>query len=159
MPGVEGHIENLWTGLLSFIEKLVVPDWTSLVNLLPILLVLGVIGPLATLGMVAWGWYFLRKPRAKVRYDENPVAAPLGEDGLPLFPKGLPYSPSSALVYASGRTRGDAGEDLAVICPMCGIGRDAAIDTCGNCGLVLKVQPRARVMAPIGPPPGGAAIA
>ena len=159
MQGVEGHLENLWTGLLNFIEKLVVPDWTSLINLLPIFLVLGVVGPLATLGMLAWGWYFLRKPRPKVRYDENPVPAPIGDDGQPIFPRGLPYSTATALIYPPGRIRGDGDEELSVICPMCGIGRSAAIDTCGNCGLVLKVEPRARVLAPIGPPPGGAAIA
>ena len=26
---------------------------------------------------------------------------------------------------------------------MCGLGRQASIDTCTNCGLVLKVKPRA----------------
>lgn len=159
MPGVEGHVENLWTGLLQFIEKLVVPDWGALINLLPLFLVLGVIGPLLSLGMLAWGWYFLRKPRATVRYVEGPTQALRGEDGQPMFPRGLPYSASTALIYQPGRTRGDAGEDLSVICPMCGIGRAAHIDTCGGCGLVLKVEPRARLIAPIGPPPGGAAIA
>ena len=129
-----------------------VPDWTSLINLLPILLVLGVIGPLASLGMLAWGWYFLRKPRAKVRYDENPIAAPLAEDGQPLFPKGLPYSTATALIYQSGRIRGDAGEDLSVICPMCGIGRDAAIDTCGE----LRPRPEGPAEGP-GPCADGAA--
>ena len=34
-------------------------------------------------------------------------------------------------------------DELAVACPMCGLGRPAIIDTCTNCGLVLKVKPRA----------------
>ena len=109
MFGVEEHIENLWTGLLSFIEKLVVPDWGSLIDLLPIFLVLGVIGPLVTLGVLFWGWYFIRKPRTRVRFEEGPTPAPLGPDGAPLFPKGLPYSPITGLVYPPGRKRGDDG--------------------------------------------------
>jgi hypothetical protein len=158
-PVVEQHIEELWSGLLSFIEKLVVPDWGSLIDLLPILLVLGVIGPLVTLGVLFWGWYFIRKPRTRVRYEEGATLAPMGADGAPIFPRGLPYSPISGLVYPPGITRGNDGEDLSVICPMCEIGRDAALDTCANCGLVLKVERRPRVIAPAAPPPGGAAIA
>jgi hypothetical protein len=159
VPGVEDQIQNLWNGLIGFLEKLVVPDWGALVDLLPIFLVLGVIGPLATLAVLFWGWYFIRKPRTRVRYEDGPTPAPLGPDGAPIFPRGLPYSPISGLVYPPGRKRGDEDEELSVICPMCDIGRDAAVDTCGNCGLVLKVEQRPRVIAPIAPPPGGAAIA
>ena len=157
---IADHLSQLWTQLLTVIEKLVVPDWTSLVNLLPILLVLGVIGPLATLGMLVWTWYFLRKPRLKVRYEEGPTALPTGADGQPEPPRGLPFSLATGLVYPPGTNTGDAGEELSVICPMCGIGRDAAIDTCSNCGLVLKVEKRVRVVAAApAPPPGGSAIA
>ena len=47
-----------------------------------------------------------------------------------------------------------------MICPMCGLGRAAVVDTCANCGLVLKVKPRAvAVRASAGPKPGGAAVA
>ena len=47
-----------------------------------------------------------------------------------------------------------------MICPMCGLGRPAAIDTCTNCGLVLKVKPRpVPVVRSSGPKPGGAAVA
>jgi hypothetical protein len=159
VPGIEEHVENLWTGLLGFLEKLVVPDWSGLVDLLPIVLVLFVIGPIVTLGVLFWGWYFIRKPRTRIRYDENPMPAQIGSDGQPIFPRGLPYSSSTAIVYPPGTKRGDGGEELSVICPMCGIGRDAALDTCGNCGLVLKVEKQLRVVAAAGPPPGGAALA
>jgi predicted RNA-binding Zn-ribbon protein involved in translation (DUF1610 family) len=51
-------------------------------------------------------------------------------------------------------------DELAVICPMCGLGRAAIIDTCTSCGLVLKVKPRAvAVRTTPGPKPGGAAAA
>ena len=47
-----------------------------------------------------------------------------------------------------------------MICPMCDLGRAAVVDTCSNCGLVLKVVPRAvAVRASAGPKPGGAAVA
>ena len=47
-----------------------------------------------------------------------------------------------------------------MICPMCGLGRSALIDTCTNCGLVLKVKTRAvAVRTTAGPKPGGAAAA
>ena len=40
---------------------------------------------------------------------------------------------------------------------MCGLGRSALVDTCTNCGLVLKVKPRAIAVRPTaGPKPGGA---
>jgi hypothetical protein len=43
---------------------------------------------------------------------------------------------------------------------MCGLGRSALLDTCSNCGLVLKVKSRS-VVVPVatGPKPGGAAAA
>ena len=119
-----------------------------------------VIGPLVTLGVLFWGWYFIRKPRTRVSYDESPTPAQIGSDGQPIFPRGLPYSSSTATIYPPGTKRGDAGEELSVICPMCGLGRSALIDTCTDCGLVLKVKSRAVVVhsAP-GPRPGGAAVA
>ena len=43
---------------------------------------------------------------------------------------------------------------------MCGLGRLAAIDTCTNCGLVLKVKAKpVPVPTTSGPRPGGAAVA
>jgi hypothetical protein len=157
---IPDHISQVWTQILQFVEKLVSPDWGALVGLLPLMIVLGVIGPLLSLGALIWAYYFVRKPRPKVRYEEGPRAAPLDDAGNPVFPPGEPYCPRDALIYPSGTTRCDQDDtELAVICPMCGIGRTAAITTCGNCGLVLKVESRNRVMRPAGPPPGGAAIA
>src|SRR5207249_10584669 len=130
------------------------------INLLPIFLVLGVLGPLFSLVALVWGWYFVSKPRTSVRLEEGPRLAPLDESGSPIFPVGEPYCLRDRLIYPFGSTRcPEDGSDLSVICPMCGVGRDAAIGTCGNCGLVLKVQQRARVVRSAGPPPGGAAVA
>jgi len=46
-----------------------------------------------------------------------------------------------------------------VTCPMCGVGREADIDTCGNCGLILKIETRAVAIRRGRPKPGGAAVA
>ena len=42
---------------------------------------------------------------------------------------------------------------------MCGVGRNAEIDTCGNCGLVLKIETRPLAVRRGRPKPGGAAVA
>ncbi len=36
-------------------------------------------------------YYFVRKPRTKVRFVEGPRPALIAADGLPLFPPGEPY--------------------------------------------------------------------
>lgn len=160
MSGIVQQLGNLWTQLLDVTSKLVIPDWGSLVGLLPIFLVIGVLGPLITLLALVWFVYVVRRPRTHVSFEEGPRQAPVGPDGRPEFPTGEPYCLAHALVYPSGATRCPIdGELLSVICPKCGLGRPADIDTCGNCGLVLKVVPRARVLRPAGPPPGGAAAA
>lgn len=154
-------LQSGWNSLLDFLTKLVVPDWGSLVNLLPIFLVIGVLGPAITIGMLLWLYYFVSKPRTGVTYDDDgPHPARVDADGRPIFPVGEPYCSRHARVFPSGATRCDIDDQLlAVVCPKCGSGRAAEITTCGNCGLVLKIAPRARVLRPSGPPPGGAAAA
>jgi hypothetical protein len=154
------HVDQLWNQLLGAAGSLVSPDWGSVVNLLPLLLVIGVLGPVLTIMLFVWFIYFVRAPRTRVRIDEGPRQAPLDDAGRPDYPAGLPYCPRDQLVYPSGTTTCDVcHDDLLVRCPMCGIGRLAGITTCGNCGLVLRVEPRARVLRPAGPPPGGASAA
>lgn len=153
------HLERIWQSLIDFTASLVIPDWGALIALLPVFLVLFVFGPIVTILMLVWLIYFLRRPRSRVTFEEGPRAAALGPDGRPYFPPGEPYCPTDGLIYPFGATRCDNGHELAVICPKCGLGRSAEISTCGNCGLVLKVEPRARALVPAGPPPGGATIA
>ena len=157
---IPDHLSQLWSQVLQFVEKLVNPDWGALVGLMPLFIVLGLLGPLLSLVALVWTYYVVTKPRAKVRFEEGPRAATRDDSGRPVYPLGEPYCVHDALIYPPGTTRCDRDDTpLSVICPMCGIGREAAISTCGNCGLVLKVEPRTRVMRPSGPPPGGAAIA
>jgi hypothetical protein len=153
-------LQNLWTGLLDLLSKVVIPDWNSLVALLPVFLVIGVIGPIATILVLGWVVYQLTRPRTKVRFAEGPVAAPIGDDGKPIFPTAEPFCYRDGLVFPPGiQNCSSCGDDLSVICPKCGVARRVAIDTCGNCGLALRLEPRPRALVTSGPKPGGAAAA
>lgn len=154
-------LEQAWNGLLEFLTHIVIPDWSEVIELLPILVFLGIVGPLVTLVPLGILIYQARKPRVRTRIVEGPRAAAIGADGEPVFPPGLPYCRRDALIFASGTQHCDrCHDDLSVICPMCSLGRSAISDTCTNCGLVLKVKPQAVVVrASSGPKPGGAAVA
>jgi len=155
-------LNQIWDTILQVTSLFVIPDWGALIDLLPIFIFLGVVGPLMTLLPLGILVYQLRKPRVKVEFVEGPRLAEIGADGQPIFPPGLPFCRRDGLIFASGTTHCDQdGAELAVICPMCGLGRAAVIDTCSNCGLVLKVKPRAVAVrrAASGPKPGGAAVA
>ncbi len=110
--------------------------------------------------LLAWLGYGVTKPRTKVNYVEGVRTAPLNYLGEPIFPAGEPYCPVDGFIYPFGTTRCDRDKTpLSVRCPKCELVREASIDTCGNCGLVLKIAPRALIVATDGPPPGGAAAA
>jgi hypothetical protein len=161
MPAVSdvaGGLGQVWTQILDFLSKIVSPDWGALVNLLPVFL-----APLVVLFLAgfagAWLVYGLRKPRARLRYVEGPRPADRDETGDLLFPPGYPFDAAAGLVYPPGATRSDRGAPLAVACPMCRVERSAEISTCGNCGLVLRIAVPVPLARPVGPPPGGAAVA
>lgn len=151
-------LQQAWTGFLGLVEKIVSPDWGGLVLLIPL-----AIAPLALLYLGAsaglWTVYGIRKPRPRVRWEEGPRSLELDAGGTPVPPVGLPFSLRTGLVYPPGSARTDDGEELAVICPMCRVERQAQVPTCGNCGLVLNVRQAMTVARPAGPPPGGAALA
>jgi len=154
-------LEGIWNQILEITSLFVMPDWGGLIGLLPILIVLGLVAPFLTFLALGTAIYLARKPRVRVAFEEGPRIAEIGPGGEPVFPVGLPYCRRDALIYPSGTHRCDRCRDhLAVTCPMCGLGRSALVDTCSNCGLVLKVKSRAVVVAATpGPKPGGAAAA
>jgi hypothetical protein len=153
-------LNDIWTTILEVTALFVIPDWNSVIAMLPVLILVGVVGPFLTFTMLGALIYLIRKPRVKVTFEEGPQVAEVGADGNPIFPPGLPHCRRHSLIYPSGLVRCEQdGELLAVSCPMCGLGRDAAIDTCSNCGLVLKVKSRAIAVRTTGPRPGGAAAA
>ena len=154
------QIQQLWSGLLGFISKLVIPDWPGLIQLLPVFVVIGVVGPLLSLALLAWLGYGATRPRTKVTYVEGTRVAPRDHLGRPIVPAGEPYCPVDGLIYPFGTQRCDRDRtNLLVRCPKCDVIRDAGMSTCGNCGLTLNLKPRAMIVVTDGPPPGGAAVA
>jgi hypothetical protein len=154
------QISHLWSDLLGFISKLVIPDWPGLILLLPVFVLIGVVGPLLSLAVLAWLGYGVTKPRVKVHYDEGTKVAPRDHLGRPIVPAGEPYCPADGLIYSMGTLRCDIDKtNLLIRCPKCEVVRGAGVSTCGNCGLTLDLRPRAMIVATDGPPPGGAAIA
>jgi hypothetical protein len=153
-------LQAFWQSILDVTTKIVIPDWTSLVNLLPVFLVIGVLGPLLSLIALVWVIYFLGKPRGPLPAQPQPHQAPLDEGGRPIFPRGEPFCYRDGLIYPANTTRCEVcGDNLSVRCPKCDVTRSAAISTCGNCGLELKFHPQALVAQRFEPPPGGSAAA
>jgi hypothetical protein len=153
-------IGQLFQTIIDFLQPILLPDWRALIDLLPVLLVIGVVGPIMSLLFFGWFVYFVAKPRSRVPYVEPAPRRAEMVDGGPVYPPGEPYCRHDRLVYPPGATRCDAcGRDLAVFCPKCGTGRQAFVDTCGTCGLVLRIDRTIPALRPAGPPPGGAAAA
>jgi hypothetical protein len=151
--------QQLWQGIISFLTPYIIPDWGELVGLMPIILLIGLVAPIVSLLALGWILYVVRAPRAKVSLEVAPVRAQL-VDGRPDYPAGEPYCPVDQLIFPFGTVTCDTcRRDLLIRCPNCSTGRLALTSTCGNCGLVLKIENRARALRPAGPPPGGAAAA
>ena len=153
-----------WTYFLTWLTTVIVPNWTELVNMLPFWVVLGIAGPIVSLIVLAWVWHFLRKPRARIEKGQPAgVPAPLGADGLPMFPANVPYCLEHSIIYPSTDVRCAVdGTDLSVRCPVDGTVRDASIQTCSGCGtrFVLGASSvPALIVRHAGPPEGGAAVA
>jgi len=153
-----------WTYFLTWLTTIIVPNWTQLVSMFPLWIVLGVAAPILTLIVLAWVWHFLRKPRARIETGQpEGIAAPLGADGLPVFPPNVPYCLEHSIIYPSTRVRCEIDStDLSVRCPVDGTVRDASIQTCSGCGtrFVLGASSTsALVVRHAGPPEGGAAVA
>ena len=79
---------------------------------------------------------------------------PVPDDQLPVeLPKVAEFTGRGDSPLAS------IAEFVNVTCPKCGTGRQAYVDTCGTCGLVLRIDRTVPALRPVGPPPGGAAVA
>lgn len=153
-------IGQLFQHVIDFLTPILIPDWKALIDLLPFFLVIGVVGPLLSLLILGWVIYILGKPRSRIPYTDPVAHTAQIVDGSPVYPAGEPYCALDHLVYPAGSTRCDiCHRDLAVACPKCGTGRAAWIDTCGTCGLVLRIDRTVPALQPAGPPPGGAAAA
>lgn len=151
------QLNQIWNGIIELTSHFIIPEWGELIKLLPIFLLIGVVGPLLTLVVLFWLRYAVVKPRVKAGYAEARRLAPVGADGVPVFPVGEPYSLIEGMIYEPGATRSESGDALVVACPKCGLVRSAAVDTCGNCGLSFTLTKPTRTLRPASPPPGGRA--
>jgi hypothetical protein len=150
-------LEQLWTGLLDLMSRIVIPDWGAIIALLPVFLVIGVLGPIMSIVVLV---YSGRPPRPRPRFHEGALPAPIGADGKPVFPTAEPFCFRDGLIYPTGVQECDVcGDELSLICPKCRVAREVSIAACGNCGLALRLEPRPRALVSAGPPSGGAAAA
>jgi ribosomal protein S27AE len=157
---ISDQLQQMWSDLLAWLSTIIIPDWSSIIALLPLLLLIGLVGPLLTLAVLAWLGYLATKPRTKVDFVEGRRYAPMDANGKPIPPVAEPYCPVDGLIYDIGETRCDLDKTvLQIQCPRCDVVRDADQQACGNCGLIVKVDRRVLVSATDGPPPGGAAAA
>jgi hypothetical protein len=154
---------DAWTQILDALNKIVSPDWGTVIAVLPILGIIGLLGPVLTLLALAWFRYMLIRKRGHVRLAEVVVrAAERDATGAPIVPASVPYCPRDALLYGPRETRcRSCHEGLLVRCPVDGTVRVATRQVCASCGTryVLGSLPALTAPPSAGPPAGGAAAA
>jgi hypothetical protein len=153
-----------WTAFLTWLQSIIIPDWGGLIALLPILIIIGVIGPALTLIAAYWVYVLATNRRGKVRIAEpEPAEVPQLADGTYDYPTNVPYCPTHNLMYpATARECNIDGEELQVRCPVDGSVRVATQQLCRTCGTRFQLG---AALSPVvvtrrgTPPAGGAAVA
>lgn len=153
-----------WTAFLQWLQTIIIPDWNGLIQLLPILIVLGVIGPALSLLVLYWIYVLATNRRGKVHTDDpGPMPATQLADGSYDYPANEPYCPTHHLIYpAALRACPIDSEELQVRCPVDGSIRVASQQLCRTCGTRFQLG---AAVTPIvvsrrgAPPAGGAAVA
>ena len=120
------QLNELWNSLITFTEQFVIPAWEELVDLLPVFLLIGVVGPILTLLVIFW-----------IRYLDPQAAREGGLRG-PAPPGGArrrrrPGLPGRRAVLALGADDLRAGghplrhpaRRSSSSCPKCGLVRTA----------------------------------
>ena len=154
-----------WTAFLQWLSTIIIPDWNGLIELLPILIILGVIGPALTLLVLYW-IYVLRHKPARQGALRRPAADRLAAnaDGTYTYPPNAPYCPTHHLIYPADRprVRRSTATTCSVRCPVDDTVRVAGQQLCRTCGTRYQLGAS---LAPIvvrrrgTPPAGGAAVA
>ena len=80
----------------------VIPDWSTVISLLPILIFLGVVGPLITFTMLGILVYQARKPRVSVKIVEGPAGRRARRRRRAGLPAGPPFCRRDRLIYPTG---------------------------------------------------------
>lgn len=152
-----------WTAFLNWLQTILVPDWNGLINLLPVLLIVGVVGPGLSFLALYWVYVRLKTKRGKVKIDEpTPELALKAADGTPIYPPNVPYCPTHGLIYpATKRACEIDREELMVRCPVDDTVRVAAQELCRTCGTryLLGASLAPVVIRSHGRPPAGGAAA
>jgi hypothetical protein len=153
-----------WTSFLDWLTTVLVPSWGELISLLPYVLLGTIVGPMLTLIVLMWAWYFIKRRRGRVRHGTlQPAPAMVDAEGTPIYPVNVPYCEQHALVFPPrARHCSVDGDPLSVACPVDGTVRNAEIETCSGCGTRFKLGAKSTgsaVLSSDGPPEGGAAIA
>lgn len=155
---------DAWGTFLEWLATIIIPDWNGLIHLLPILVILGLTGPILSLLVLYWLYHAFIDRRGRVHIAElEPVPAAHRADGTPIFPANMPYCIEHELIYpATARTCGIDGAELTVRCPVDDTARTAGQQLCRVCGTRYQLGAS---LAPVAvrrdrrPPEGGAAIA
>lgn len=153
-----------WTAFLQWLSTILIPDWNGLIGLLPILLILGVVGPGLTLLALYWIYVRLLERRGKVRFDDpQPTLIAANADGNYAYPANSPYCPTHHLVYPPTARECEIDRaDLLVRCPVDDTVRPAGQQLCRSCGTRYQLGAS---LSPVvvrrrgSPPAGGAAVA
>ena len=65
-------LNQMWNQILNLLQQVIIPDWGSLIALLPLALLALLLGPMLTLLALVWFVYMVRKPRGKLTVVEGP---------------------------------------------------------------------------------------
>ena len=161
MPFAAG---DAWGQILEWLQGVIIPDWNGLIALLPILLVLGLTGPILSLLALYWLYHAFIDRGGSVNIEElGPTTAERRADGSPIFPPNVPYCIEHELIFpATARNCSVDGDLLTVRCPVDDNVRTADEQICRVCGTRYQLGAS---LAPVAvrrrrqPPEGGAAIA
>lgn len=153
-----------WTAFLDWLSTILIPDWNGLIQLLPILLILGVLGPALSLLALYWFYVLLTSRRGKVKIDEpQPELVQPQPDGTYAYPPNVPYCATHHLIFPATMRQCEIDRaDLEVRCPVDDSVRVAGQQLCRTCGTRYQLGAS---LAPIvvtrrgQPPAGGAAVA
>lgn len=163
MPEENGRTD-FGSALLDLLEALLIPNWGDLIAFVPLLLILGVVGPVLTLLVVYALYIRFTTPRGRVRTGEpEPMPAPRTADGTPSYPPNVPYCQNHELIYPANAHECEIdAEELLVRCPVDATTRVASQNLCRTCGTRYELGAS---LAPVmvrrngRPPEGGAAVA
>lgn len=155
---------DAWTAFLQWLSTILIPDWGGLIGLLPILLIVGVVGPGLSFLALYWMYVRLKSRRGHVRTAEpEPLAVAATADGSYVYPANAPYCPTHHLVYPPTMSQCQVDRaELLVRCPVDDSVRVASQQLCRTCGTRYQLGAS---LSPIvvrrrgSPPAGGAAVA